>query len=694
MKRMKKGIAFLLAALMMTSSIPVNANAATSSSTELKLVAPLVNIQVKDENGAQVSGSTFELYNSSNTKVASWTSGKESNASCASGVQVAKSTNQNEYNIDAESLLGKSILGLKNGYYCGDADTTNHYWVYGKEHTDAVKSANVKLDYNNKYNFTMSYYLDHPTDLTLPGNTVGIIQNSKNTTGIWFQLRDSDNNGNKIYPEYSTSSTPVTYTYATGTYAFWRGIQSVGGHMGGDSITISEQSTHYFKIKINVSEQYPTIFNEKGEMLLDDLEKEAFGVDALPRGYNKLSEDGTKYMNCDFCIVSGRLIQVPEMDADGNIEVYVSKDDYEYRLYTEFNSSVARGGGTWRIRTATEEATVTVTTPKLESNGITLKGLTAGKYKLVQTGCDAAHEKASVQYINVQNTGSIEKFTVINKKKTETQDPTPVTPTPDPTPVVPTPDPTPVTPTPVTPTPDPTPVTPTPEEPETPIEEDPTPLAPETGESTDKLTVKEAEKIIYATNFDKTDCKLSEFSKLKLRAKTKAANAKYSVQLSWQKIKGADGYIVYGAKCGTNIKMKKLKTIKNGSTTTWTQTDRKKGTYYKYIVVAYKGDEVLTVSQSVHETTPGGKLGNPSAIENVKNTKLTVTAGKTIKLSAKVKANKKYVKHVAALRYESANPEIATVNKNGVIRGKKAGVTYIYVYTQNGIYKKIKVTVK
>ena len=76
-------------------------------------------------------------------------------------------------------------------------------------------------------------------------------------------------------------------------------------------------------------------------------------------------------------------------------------------------------------------------------------------------------------------------------------------------------------------------------------------------------------------------------------------------------------------------------------------------------------------------------------IENVKDTKLTVTTGKTAKLSAKVKANKKYSKHVSALRYESTNTEVAAVNKNGVITGKKAGAAYIYIYTQNGLYKKI-----
>ena len=40
-----------------------------------------------------------------------------------------------------------------------------------------------------------------------------------------------------------------------------------------------------------------------------------------------------------------------------------------------------------------------------------------------------------------------------------------------------------------------------------------------------------------------------------------------------------------------------------------------------------------------------------------------------------------------------ANTSIATVSSKGVIKGKKKGTCYVYVYAQNGVYKKIKVTV-
>lgn len=50
--------------------------------------------------------------------------------------------------------------------------------------------------------------------------------------------------------------------------------------------------------------------------------------------------------------------------------------------------------------------------------------------------------------------------------------------------------------------------------------------------------------------------------------------------------------------------------------------------------------------------------------------------------------------HTAVIRYESSNKEIATVDSKGKIKAKAKGTCYIYVYAQNGVYKKIRVTVK
>ena len=70
--------------------------------------------------------------------------------------------------------------------------------------------------------------------------------------------------------------------------------------------------------------------------------------------------------------------------------------------------------------------------------------------------------------------------------------------------------------------------------------------------------------------------------------------------------------------------------------------------------------------------------------------------GKSLKLNTKTLAQSKKlkVKKHRAVAYESTNTKIATINKKGVITAKKNGTCYIYAYAQNGVYKKIKVSVK
>ena len=92
------------------------------------------------------------------------------------------------------------------------------------------------------------------------------------------------------------------------------------------------------------------------------------------------------------------------------------------------------------------------------------------------------------------------------------------------------------------------------------------------------------------------------------------------------------------------------------------------------------------------------KYTNPKALKLTKST-YSIKVGKTAKIKAKVtleNSKKKLLPkgHGAKFRYKSSNTKIATVNKNGKITGKSKGTCYIYIYTINGLMKKVKVTVK
>ena len=157
--------------------------------------------------------------------------------------------------------------------------------------------------------------------------------------------------------------------------------------------------------------------------------------------------------------------------------------------------------------------------------------------------------------------------------------------------------------------------------------------------------------------------KTTSFRRLRARS---VKQTKTSVTLQWNIIKDADGYFIYGNRCNTgtkSYKYRKLATITGGDISTWTQKDLKKGTYYKYVVKAYRmvnGKKVVTdTSISVHAVTGGGKYGNAKAVSvtqigNKRNvSKITLKMGKTAQIKAKeVKKDKKIARH-RKLCYES-----------------------------------------
>lgn len=195
------------------------------------------------------------------------------------------------------------------------------------------------------------------------------------------------------------------------------------------------------------------------------------------------------------------------------------------------------------------------------------------------------------------------------------------------------------------------------------------------------------EKYVTSIKNDK-DVKGSAFGLLQARAIKQTGN---SVKLKWNKVSDADGYLVYGAKCGDTYKL-----LATTSKTSYTQKKLKKGTYYKYLVLAYKdagGAKVtMAAAKTVHTVTTGGNFGVAKKVDAP--AKVTVKVKKTFKLKAKEIKDKLKIKSHRKIKYESSNTAIATVSGSGKIKAKKKGTCYVYAYAQNGIFKKIKVTVK
>ena len=191
----------------------------------------------------------------------------------------------------------------------------------------------------------------------------------------------------------------------------------------------------------------------------------------------------------------------------------------------------------------------------------------------------------------------------------------------------------------------------------------------------------------------------AEYGKLQAKASKVTKN---SIKLTWNKVEGADGYVIYGNKCSKNNKYVKIKELP-AAKKSFTQKKLKKGTYYKYLVVAVKKNAegkqiVASTSKTIHAATKGGKVGNAKTIKikNVSKNKKTIKLGKKFTLKTKQVAEKKSlkIKNHRKLSFESSDTSIATVSSKGKIKAVGKGKCYIYVYAQNGVSSKVKITVK
>ena len=192
----------------------------------------------------------------------------------------------------------------------------------------------------------------------------------------------------------------------------------------------------------------------------------------------------------------------------------------------------------------------------------------------------------------------------------------------------------------------------------------------------------------------------NQVSKLKLPILlAKGKGGKKQITLSWLKVKDADGYEAYWSYCDGGKNYKKFATVKNGKLTV-TQKKLKNSKQYKYFVVAYKmvdGKKVyIARSNYLHVAMLENKQTNAKSV-SVNKTDVVLTKKQTFTIQAKIRlenGKKKPLLHTAEFRYYTTDAKVAKVNRDGVITAKGTGSCTVYVLANNGVYKKIKVTVK
>lgn len=191
-----------------------------------------------------------------------------------------------------------------------------------------------------------------------------------------------------------------------------------------------------------------------------------------------------------------------------------------------------------------------------------------------------------------------------------------------------------------------------------------------------------------------------------LNNKAKAGISRGKLKVTWGKVSTAEGYDIYAGICGGKLKL--VETVKGNEKSSYVinriekkKIDKKDS--YKVQVSAYrtvKGKKKI-IANSLAFHIAGDSQRNYTNAKSLKieKTKLTLKKGSLKKIKAKtVKINNRKrlfpQSHIAPQRYYSTNKSIATVSKNGVIKGRKKGTCTIYTVAANGVKKGVKVTVK
>lgn len=213
---------------------------------------------------------------------------------------------------------------------------------------------------------------------------------------------------------------------------------------------------------------------------------------------------------------------------------------------------------------------------------------------------------------------------------------------------------------------------------------------------TSNITVPPTEEALADNNNEgsEDDIDGASFGELFARAIKCTDN---SIKYKWSEIKGAAGYLIYGNFCNLGGKKYKYKLVGETKKLEYTAKKLNKDRYYKYYIAAYKlvdGKKIIfCVSKTIHATTTSEKNGSAEKIKLNKD-KVTLSVDEKFKIIAREINKTKTIKTHRPICYESSDPKVAKVDKNGKITAKKSGKCKIWVYAQNGLYVKVSVTVK
>ncbi|MCD8054100.1 MAG: fibronectin type III domain-containing protein, partial [Lachnospiraceae bacterium] len=195
-----------------------------------------------------------------------------------------------------------------------------------------------------------------------------------------------------------------------------------------------------------------------------------------------------------------------------------------------------------------------------------------------------------------------------------------------------------------------------------------------TGKAPGKVTI--TVKAAGDSNRNSATKKVTVTVKLATPTISSLTNTTKGVQIKWGKVSGAKGYYIYRKTSSGSYK--KVKTIKSGSTVSYTDTavKSKNGTTYTYAVKAYSGSSTSSYKgvKIVRLTTP-----SLSSVKNSSSKKLSVKWTKVSKVTG-------YQLQYSTSKSFSGSKTVTVSGTSKTISGLTKGKTY---YVRLRTYKKV-----
>ena len=371
----KRLTALITAAAIMSASAVSTVIAEDLTPDKTIKVAPsnLLNVQIVDEDGNQITNSTITMKDSSGNTVADWSSKYSFRTYNDSAIKLAGYFNQSTdcflEAIAPDNVITEVQIPLGDGMAqvfrdgtipCSDGQcTTFQISSYNTDvSTDLVVPAgkfalNVDSRWGNR---------SAEGELTLYHNT------GSNVTSKTYSY--NENAGGLSYfdaevADYKYSSKNEYYAWGT----------AVAGHISHTVVNVSDTATEYIKVRMKISE-LDSRFCDDGTVTFTD------------KGYDSLSLiGGTADNYAAMTITSGAIVNAVMPDADGYIEFYVDKETRQYRWntayhwYTVTDASISyRSWGEYGSEQMVNTTNVQVQCADYPDEGITLMYVPADTY--------------------------------------------------------------------------------------------------------------------------------------------------------------------------------------------------------------------------------------------------------------------------------------------------------------------------